>query len=167
MGRRIAIVGASGNGKSTLGRALAERLSLPYVELDALHHGPNWTEASAEELHGRVLERTATDGWIVDGNYQTKIGDLVSGRADTVVWLDLPLPVILWRLLRRTLGRIRRKEELWNGNRETWRNAFVGAESLFAWTIRQHHKLRRRPPAHVDVRLRSQREVDRWLEAQR
>jgi adenylate kinase family enzyme len=168
MGRRIAIVGASGNGKSTLGRALAQRLSLPHVELDALHHGPDWAEASAAELHARVSENLASDGWIADGNYASKIGDLVTSQADTVVWLDHPLPVILWRLFRRTLGRIVRREELWNGNRETWRNAFVGRESLFGWTISSHRRFRRENPAGPRVvRLRSAREVERWFEGQR
>jgi adenylate kinase family enzyme len=167
MSRRIAIVGASGNGKTTLGRALAERLSVPYIELDALHHGPNWTEATAEELRARVSEKLETDAWVVDGNYATKIGDLVRGQADTIVWLDHPLPLILWRLLRRTLGRIRHQEELWNGNRETWRNAFVGRESLFAWTIRSHRRFRRENPrGQKVVRLRSASEVERWLAEQ-
>ena len=167
MGRRIAIVGASGNGKTTLARALAQRLSLPHVELDALHHGPNWTEASPEELRARVLERMSPDGWVIDGNYASKIGDLVTSQADTVVWLDQPLRVILWRLWRRTLRRIRRHEELWSGNRESWRSAFVGRESLFAWTIRSHRRFRRELPGSDLVRLRSAGEIERWLAEQR
>ena len=167
MGRRIAIVGASGTGKTTLARTLADRLSLPHVELDALHHGPNWTEASPDELRTRVSTELAADGWVIDGNYASKIGDLVTSQADTVVWLDHPLPVVLWRLLRRTLGRISRREELWHGNRETWRNAFVGRESLFAWTIRSHRRFRRELPGRDLVRLRSPGEVERWLAEQR
>src|SRR5438105_1060750 len=168
MGRRIAIVGASGTGKTTLARTLADRLSLPHVELDALHHGPNWTEASPDELRTRVSTELAADGWVIDGNYASKIGDLVTSQADTVVWLDHPLPVVLWRLLRRTLGRISRREELWHGNRETWRNAFVGRESLFAWTIRSHRRFRRATPqGRSVVRLRSAAEVERWLAGQR
>ena len=168
MGRRIAIVGASGTGKTTLARTLADRLSLPHVELDALHHGPNWTEASPDELRTRVSTELAADGWVIDGNYASKIGDLVTSQADTVVWLDHPLPVVLWRLLRRTLGRISRREELWHGNRETWRNAFVGRESLFAWTIRSHRRFRRATPqGRSVVRLRSAAEVECWLAGQR
>ena len=65
------VTGASCNGKSTLGRALAERLSVPYTELDALHHGPDWTEASAEELRERVeAAMAASDGWVIDGGYR-------------------------------------------------------------------------------------------------
>jgi hypothetical protein len=144
---------------------------VPHVELDALHHGPNWTAPEPDEFRRRVESRLAGDGWVVDGDYSSKLGDLVFERADTVVWLDQPLPLILWRLWPRTYRRIRRREELWNGNRESWRGAFWGRESLYAWTIRTHlHKRRtfperfaRHPHAEV-VRLRSPREVERWLE---
>src|SRR5919198_5759429 len=82
---------------------------------------------------------------------------LVLGRADTVVWLDLPLRVSLSRVTRRTIGRIRTGEELWNGNRESWRGGFFGWESMFVWTIRSHFKRRRQVPAqllrHPDLRV--------------
>ena len=120
MARRINVVGTSGNGKTTFSRALAKRLGLPHVELDALNHGPNWTEASDEEFRRAVEAATDRDGWVVDGNYGRKIGDVVLRQADTVVWLDQPLPLVLWRLWRRTIWRIVRREELWSGNRESW-----------------------------------------------
>ena len=170
MGRRILVVGASGNGKTTVARALAARLGAPHVELDALHHGPNWSAPSAEEFRAVVGPHVDGDAWVVDGDYSSKLGDLVLERADTVVWLDQPLPLILWRLWPRTYRRIRRREELWNGNRESWRGAFWGRESLFAWTIRSYFRKRRTFPAwfarHPQlrvVRLRSPREVERWL----
>ena len=76
--RKIAVTAsASGSGKSTVGRALAERLGVPYVELDALVHGPNWTETPDDELR-RILEpMLAGEGWVIDGGYRGKIGDLV------------------------------------------------------------------------------------------
>jgi adenylate kinase family enzyme len=170
MERRIAVLGASGNGKTTVARTLAERLGVPHVELDALHHGPNWSAASAEELRARVMPYLDEGGWVIDGDYSAKLGDLVLERADTAVWLDQPLPLILWRLWRRTYRRIRRREELWSGNLETWRGAFVGREGLFAWTIRSHFSKRRTfPPRFARhsglrvVRLRSPRAVERWL----
>jgi ABC-type iron transport system FetAB ATPase subunit len=63
MGRRIAVVGASGNGKTTIARALAARLGAPHVELDALHHGPNWSAPSAEEFRRRVASHLEGDAW--------------------------------------------------------------------------------------------------------
>jgi adenylate kinase family enzyme len=169
---RINVVGTSGNGKTTFSRALAAHLGLPHVELDALNHGPNWTEASDEEFRRRVAAAIGgRDGWVVDGSYGRKIGDLVWRQADTVVWLDQPLPLVLWRLWLRSVSRIVRREELWNGNRESWRGAFWGRDSLFAWTLRAHFKNRRVLPeqlAGVDglrvVRLRSRRAVERFLE---
>ena len=118
--RRVAVTAsASGNGKTTVGRALAERLGAQFVELDALVHGPDWSEISNEELR-RILEPiVAGDRWVIDGGYRNKIGDLVLARADTVVWLDLPMHVWLPRLVRRTVGRIRRDEPLWNDNKES------------------------------------------------
>jgi adenylate kinase family enzyme len=168
--RRINVKGTSGSGKSTFAAELARRLELPYVELDALHHGPNWTHPTPEEFRDRVRPHVEADGWVIDGNYDSTLGDLVIGTADTIVWLDLPLRTKLRRLWRRTIHRIRDQVELWSGNRESWRNAFWGWESLFMWTMRTHvrHKLTwpRRLPRERLVRLRSPEEARRWLEAQ-
>lgn len=171
--RRAVVVGPSGSGKTTVSRELARRLGVVHVEMDALHHGPNWTEATADELRAAVArELDGRDGWVVDGNYSGKLGDFVLRQADTVVWLDLPLHTCLARLGTRTLHRIRHDIELWNGNRETWRGAFWGGESLFWWTIRHHRRRRRvwperfaRLPNLTVVRLRSAAEVARFLSA--
>lgn len=171
--RRIVVKGTSGAGKSTFAAEAARRLTLPYVELDALHHGPNWSAPTAGEFQDRVRAAMAAtpDGWVIDGNYDTKLGETVMGAADTIVWLDLPLGVKLRRLWHRTIPRIRDGVELWNGNRETWRGAFVGRESLFIWTLRAHVRHRRQWPARFDgdprlVRLRSAAEARRWLDEQ-
>ena len=167
--RRVAIVAsASGNGKTTLGRELARRLEVPFHELDALHHGPGWTEATADELRARVEPLVAGDEWVVDGAYRGKLGDLVLERAELVVWLDLPLHVWLPRLIRRTVRRIVRREELWNGNRETLRTVLFSRDSLVLWALRAHVRRRRDYPESLAryevVRLRSPREVERWLD---
>jgi adenylate kinase family enzyme len=167
--RKVAVLAsASGNGKTTVGRALAARLGVPFVELDALVHGPGWMETPDDELRALVEPIVAGDGWVVDGGYRRKLGDLVLRSADTVVWLDLPLRVWLPRLLRRTYRRRRGKEELWNDNRESLRDAFWGRESLFGYALRMHFDRRRRYPGELAgysvVRLRSPRDVERFLD---
>jgi adenylate kinase family enzyme len=170
MAPKIAVQGTGGSGKTTVAKELARRHGVPHVELDALHHGPNWLETPTEEFRRRVVAATAGDGWVVDGNYDGKLDDLVLGRADTVVWLDLPLRVALTRVTRRTIGRIRTREELWSGNRESWRGGFFGWESMFVWAIRSHLRQRRararrlaRYPGLEVVRLRTAREVESYL----
>ena len=166
--RRFAILSsASGSGKTTLGQELARRLDVPFHELDALHHGPGWTEASAEELRVRVEPLLAGDAWIVDGAYRGKLGDLVLESADVVVWLDLPRRVWLPRLLRRTLRRMITREELWNENRETMRNVVFSRDSLVLYALRNYSRRRRLYPEELApydvVRLRTPKEVARWL----
>jgi len=166
--RRVAVIAsASGNGKTTVGRALARRLGVPFVEMDALHHGANWTEATPEELRSKVEPIVRTDAWVIDGAYRGKLGDLVLERAELIVWLDLPMRVWLPRLLRRTIGRVVRREELWNGNREKLRTAFFDRDSVIYYAIRMHRRRRRTYPSALApynvIRLRSTAEVDRFL----
>jgi hypothetical protein len=169
-GHRILIKGTSGAGKSTLARELARCCGIRHVELDALHHGPGWKAATAAELCAAL--EAALDGeagWVVDGNYDSKLGERVLARATIIVWLDLPLRTKLRRLARRTLRRWVRREVLWNGNRETLMSAFWGFDALFAWAVRTHFRYRRQWPSLFEgrpvVRLRTAREVERWLAA--
>jgi len=169
--RRISVVGSGGSGKTTVARELARRLAIAHVELDALHWGPEWTPVRDDIFRARVREAVATDAWVADGNYSV-VRPIVLDGADTVVWLDLPLRTCIARIVRRTAGRVRRGEELWHGNRESWRNSLVGRDALIWWVISQHRRKRRdyesrfRSPEHAHlriVRLRSQRAIDDWL----
>jgi hypothetical protein len=111
------------------------------------------------------------DGWVIDGNYERKLHHLVTDAADIVLWLDLPLGMLLRRLWRRTSYRIHHKVELWNGNRESWRTALWGRDSLFVWTIRAFFRHRREWPRRFAshpgfVRLRSPQAARDWLQQQ-
>ena len=142
---------------------------MPFVELDSWVHGPGWAETPDEVLRARVEPVLAGDAWVIDAAYQHKLGDLVLAAADEIVWLDLPRRVWLPRLLRRTLRRLVRREELWNGNWESLRGAFWGRDSLFVYALRMHTKRRREWPLELRglpvTRLRSTRAVADWVTA--
>lgn len=172
--RRVSIVGNSGSGKSTLGRALASGLGVPYTELDSIFHQPGWQPLD-REFRTRVAELVSADGWVVDGNY-TAVRDLVWGRADTVIWLDLPRRTVMRGVVGRTRRRMLTREELWNGNRESLRNLFRRdpAESIIRWAWTQHHAYRTRYAALAEgpewahirfVRVTSRREAGRLVDA--
>ncbi len=119
VGRRIVIVGSTCSGKTTLARALSRRLGLPHKEPDALQWDTGWTPARPHVFRDRVEQALSADVWIADGNYSV-LRDLVWSRADTLIWLDYSLMVILRRLTVRTSLRISKQTELWNGNVEHW-----------------------------------------------
>ena len=174
MPRRIVVVGVSGNGKTTLSRGLAAKLDVPHIELDSFQHLPGWVQAEEEDFLRNVeaaLDRS--EGWVVDGSYMTALGGLLLPRADTVVWLDLPMRVFLSRLLRRTIRDITTQRDMFNGNRQTIRFAFFVKDSLFSWAIKSHFRRRRSFPQLFSeypdvalVRLRSPRAVEQWFAAQ-
>ena len=143
--RRVSVVGNSGSGKTTLARALARRLAVPHLELDAVVHQPGWTELPEGEFRRRVADFVSQSAWVVDGNYSV-VRDLVWGRADTVVWLDHSRRLVMWRVTRRTVGRLLLRRELWNGNREPWSNLFSRdpQRSILAWAWTNHWKYRQR-----------------------
>jgi adenylate kinase family enzyme len=141
--RRVVVVGVTGSGKTTLAQNLAELLGLVHIELDAIHWGPNWTEAKPKDMLARTSAALQADGWVVDGNYGT-VRELVWGQADTVVWLNYSLPVILGRLWRRTVRRTVLREVLWNGNVESFREQFLSTQSLFVYAVRGKVKHGRR-----------------------
>jgi adenylate kinase family enzyme len=139
--RRVLVVGCCGSGKSSLAKTLATRLGAPWIELDALHHGPAWTQR--EEFANDVDVATRHETWVVDGNYSA-VRDLLWSRADTVVWLDLPLWLVEWRLVRRSLRRWLTREPLWNGNREPGPRGWIDPEHPLAWAWKKHAEYRTR-----------------------
>jgi len=166
------VLGTSGSGKSTLASELAAREGVRHIELDGLAHGPNWTPVPEEEFRHKLDELSRQPGWVFDGNYLDRADRILWPRAHVIIWLDLPLRVILTRLLRRTVWRIASRKRLWNGNRETWR-ALVGRDSVLMWALKSHRMYAREFPGRLAslrqegktvVQLRSAAEVRRWLD---
>ena len=175
--RRVSVVGSSGAGKSTLARALATRLGVPYVELDAFMHQPGWQARPDAEFMSAVDEATSGPAWVVDGNYRRFVVEgPVWKRADTVVWLDLPKRTVMRQVIARTVRRAITREVLWNGNREPLSN-FLSRDpddNIILWTWVKYDEFVQRYVDAMDdprrhditfVRLRSHAEARRWLES--
>src|SRR3954471_18344595 len=133
---RILVVGSSGSGKSTMGRALARALDAPHVELDGLNWDPGWRNLTAEdpdELRRRIAEAAAPDAWVMDGNY-TKVQGAHWNRATDIVWMDTPRPVVMRRVIWRSFSRAVSKTELWpgTGNKEMFRR-WLDKEHPIRW----------------------------------
>jgi adenylate kinase family enzyme len=177
--RRVSIVGSTGTGKTTFGRELARVMGVPFVELDAINWGPNWTMIDEALFRERVSVAIAGDVWVVDGNYGGRgVRPMVWEKADTIIWLDFGLVTIYRRLWQRTIARIQDQRELWpgTGNRESVRDAFFSRESLFWWALKTYRPRRRNYPRLVAdaeragktvLRFTRPREADRWLQAER
>ena len=168
------MVGTSGAGKSTLAAALARALDAEFLELDSVFHQPGWVPLPREEFRRRVAVVVAGERWVIDGSYTSQVRDLVWARADTVVWLDLPRRTVMRRIIWRSLWRAAKRTELWNGNRERWRNFFSvdKEESVIAWAWQTHATTRAKLEAagadqgnsHLEfVRLASPAAVRRFL----
>ena len=169
---RINVVGTTGSGKTALARRISQRLGIRHVELDAIRHGPNWTETPDDLFRERVSLALSGDAWVTCGNYSVA-RDVAWPRAQMIVWLDYPLRTAMRRLFWRTLRRCFTQEELWNGNRESFRKAFLSKESLFLWLLQTYWRRKREYPVllkrpeyvHLDVvQLGSPRETERWLD---
>ena len=136
------MIGSSCAGKTTLARTIASIRGCPHIELDAIHWKPDWVEAPLEEMRERTREAVSAENWALDGNY-SRVRDIVWARATHVIWLNYDFPLVMSRALRRTIWRIVTREELYSGNRESFRLTFLDRESLLWWIIRTHGRRRR------------------------
>jgi energy-coupling factor transporter ATP-binding protein EcfA2 len=172
-GQRILILGRTGSGKTTLARELAAVIGVPHVELDALYFGPNFSTAPLEVLRERTSAAIAGDRWVTDGNKKA-VRDLVWPRADTVIWLDYPLVVSLWRLGKRALWRtsVLKAEAAEKDTTAGLPAQLLSAAKGVLTALRSHRGQRREYPRlfaqqenqHLAVvRLRSPRATRRWL----
>ncbi len=147
MADRIAVHGASGSGKTRLATELAERMGAARIELDAIFHQAGWTPLGTDAFRAEVERAVAGDSWVVDGNYR-QVRDLVWERADLIVVLDLPRRTVMRQLVTRSIGRAAVRRELWNGNRESFRNLVStnADRNVVLWSWRTLHRFHREVP---------------------
>ena len=166
--RRILITGPSGAGKSTLRETISEALHLPTVEIDSLHHGPNWS--CRPTFVADVDQFTSGPSWVIEWQY-ARVRPLLLSRADTLVWLNHTRWTVTQRVVRRTVRRRIHGVELWNGNYEPpLRTIFTDRDHIIRWSWRTHRQrerdalaVARQPSGPVVVRLVGQAQVDSWV----
>jgi hypothetical protein len=171
--QRILILGRTGSGKTTLARELSAAIGVSHVELDALYFGTNFSTVPLSMLRDRTSAAIAGDRWVTDGN-KSAVRDLVWPRADTIVWLDYPLGLRLWRLAKRARGRtsVLRAEAAEAGSKKGLPGQLLAAARGVLTALRSHAGQRREYPRmfaqpaneHLAVvRLRSPRATRQWL----
>lgn len=165
--QRVMIVGGPGSGKSSLARELGEVTGLPVYHMDLVHWKPGWTRRPMVEKWQLVREIEEREAWIFEGGYSATF-DSRAARADTLIWLDLPVALRLWRVTKR-LARYwgRSRPDLPTGcveglNRETW--------VFFRWIWTSRTSSRRRVERLIEQQdglgvyhLKSRSEVRRFL----
>jgi len=138
---RVAVVGTSCAGKTTLARSLSRALSVPHIELDALYWGPDWTPRPTSEFRSRVEDAVEGSTWVIDGNYSI-VRDLVWRNAATLIWLNYSFPLVFSRAVSRTLRRSLSGERLFSGNQESLRGV-LDPDWIPWWVVRTFRRRRR------------------------
>ncbi len=167
---RIAIIGSTGSGKSSLASTLAEKLGAGKIELDDLHWVPGWIEIDDAQFRELTERATSVHQWVSSGNY-SPVRDIVWGRADTIIWLDYSFPRTAYQLVRRTIRRCATGEPCCNGNRETWKRQ-LSRHSILLWLLKSYWRNRRNIPNYLSTYatrktvhvFRSPSDVAKWLE---
>jgi len=103
----VVVFGRGGSGKSTLCRRLGDMTGLPVIELDTIYWNNNLDVLSSDEWTRRQMNIVDADKWILDGDLgPNDVLEPRLARADTVVIVDTPLLVCIWRAFRRGNRRI-------------------------------------------------------------
>lgn len=108
MAARVYITGAAGSGASSLGRPLAERLSVPLLDTDDFYWlptDPPFTQKRPVEerlalIAAEQLAQGAAGGWVLSGSADGW-GEVAIAGADLIVFLVTPTPLRLARIRRR------------------------------------------------------------------
>ena len=164
--KRVMIIGGSGSGKSTLARMLGAVTGLPVVHIDPMYWKPEWEQRSIEETHRLVLAATARQEWIFEGNNSSTFAERMA-RADSLVFLDMPTYLRVWRVILRTIkdyGKVRVGSSEGCPERFNW-------EFLSKWVLRYNTMGRPKvlqalenTPDHLKCyRLKSRKDVQAFL----
>ena len=144
---------------------MSQRTGLPLIASDPFYWEHGWQAAAPQVVRQRVTDATTADVWVIDGNFVSE-RDAVWARADTIIWLDYPLPLVLRRVCRRNLGWFFTRQATWSGNRMNWPRAWSGIRHAYCGFAQKQATY----PAflaefpHLNVlHFRSPHQVNCWL----
>jgi adenylate kinase family enzyme len=162
--KRVVVIGSGGSGKSTFSRKLGAATGLEVIHLDSVFWRPNWQSTPKDEWESKVRELVKRDSWIMDGNFGGTRA-IRFDACDTVIFLDLPRPVCMYRVIKRAIVfRGRSRPDMAEGCREKIDLEFLG----WVWNFRKRSRsrivddLRRLSGKSIHV-LRSKREAESFL----
>lgn len=163
--RKILVIGSGGAGKSTFARRLGEMLGLEVIHLDTAYWRPGWTPTPKDEWARKVEELCRGESWVMDGNFSGTLEPRLDA-CDTVIFLDLPRTVCVWRVLKRAvMYRNTPRPDMAEGCREKFDLEFL----LWVWNYPARSRpkvlalLEKYAEGKNIIRLRSAAEAERFL----
>jgi len=97
------IVGQPGSGKSTLARLIGARTGLPVHHMDHIHWMSGWVQRPDAERLAMATAVETSEAWVFEGGFSRTYAHRLS-RADTLIILDPPFLLRVWRVFRRTVA---------------------------------------------------------------
>ncbi|MEM1282183.1 MAG: AAA family ATPase [Chlamydiota bacterium] len=170
--KKIIITGTSGSGKTTVGQLLSTKTGIACTDLDDLFWLPEWKPRDKTDFEKKILSLATGDEWIISGNY-SDLSHITWPKADMIIWLDFPLPTLLWRTFKRSLIRSITKEPCCGGNFESF-SRFFSKQTIFYWVLRSYHRRKKNygkyfsnpiGKPHELVHLKTSHEVHQFVES--
>ena len=162
--KKVLVIGSGGAGKSTFVRRLGAVTGIEVIHLDQLYWQPNWVRSANEDWQKVISKLLEKDAWLMDGNYSRTM-EMRFAAADTIIFLDLPRIVCLYRILKRAAKyRNKNRPDMAEGCAERFDWEFV----KWVWNYPQQTKpkienLLERFADKTIVRLRSKTEAETFL----
>lgn len=143
LGKRIVVMGITSSGKSTFARELSSMFDYKHIEYDKLQLQPNYEKRNPDDVSQNLnnlifhTEAWIYDGWIYEGSE-------TNHKADTFIWLDYPIWVNYWRVLKRSWTLIGKRQTSWSNDMDIslWQ-ALRMSIWLILWIRRSKSRTRR------------------------